>query len=309
MVLPGTSARQAVASISPRRRRWLLKSRFTRTTPETEPLLGALAALQLPPPQGGLAALRRWGQSGERPAGWIAAADPVYLEARLDHLVLHALSGSALPEPDAGEIFDYLQRELGEADTYTFSSIGTLGYLHAAGDIATATASPAIAAGDSPGRFLPEGAQARAHDRLQGEVQMCLHEAHVNVRRAAAGLPPVNALWIWGGGVSPQRSARPLPALYADDPLFRGYWYGASAEVHAWPGDLDGCRKASPDGFVAVLPEDEGREIEQQVCASRRMLQSGGLRSMTLLFGDGWRADLRRSDMLRLWRRGAEFRG
>ncbi|MGH8166107.1 MAG: hypothetical protein ACREQ1_02650, partial [Woeseiaceae bacterium] len=201
-----------------------------------------------------------------------------------------------------------LQRELGAADACTFSAIGTFGYLHSAGGIATATASPALAAGDSPGRFLPEGAEARAHDRLQGEVQMCLHEAEVNARRAAAGLPPVNALWIWGGGVSPQRSALPLPALYADDPLFRGYWYGASAEVHAWPGDLDACRKASPDGFVAVLPEGESREIEEHIRASHRLLSSGRLRSMTLLFGDGWRADLRRSDMLKLWRRSAEFR-
>ncbi|HWM27627.1 MAG TPA: hypothetical protein VNQ14_04140, partial [Woeseiaceae bacterium] len=68
------------------------------------------------------------------------------------------------------------------------------------------------------------------------------------------------------------------------------------------------CRKASPDGFVAVLPEGESLGIEQPIRASHRMLRSGRLGSMTLLFCDGWRADLRRSDMLRLWRRGAEFR-
>lgn len=257
--------------------------------------------------------MRLWGQTAERPPGWVAAADPVYLEARLDHLVLHTLSGPELPEADVREIFDYLQRRLSVEGHCGFAGIGTFGYLHCDRGMTTAGASPALAAGDSPGRFLPEGARAATYHRLQGEVQMCLHEWDVNERRARAGLRPVNALWFWGGGVAPQRATLPLPPLYADDPLFRGYWHSVSAKVADWPADPEACLEASPGGFVAITPETgcaaEGARLDDYLRVLHRMLRRGRLRTLTLLFRDGLRADLRRSDRLRLWRRGPEFPG
>jgi hypothetical protein len=155
---------------------------------------------------------------------------------------------------------------------------------------------------------MPAGLPARAHDRLQSEVQMCLFESPVNQRRMAAGQRPVNALWLWGGGAASQ-SATVLPALYADDPLFRGYWLSASAEAADWPGSLPACLEASPAGFVAVLPEPEcpgaDAALNAHVADLRRLLQRGRLRAMTVVSADGLRVDMSRWDSLRLWRRNS----
>ncbi|MDO5087169.1 MAG: hypothetical protein Q4D74_06105, partial [Comamonadaceae bacterium] len=60
----------------------------------------------------------------------------------------------------------------------------------------------------TPGRLahpLPEApaGQAARLARLQNEMQMLLHTHPVNTAREAAGLPPVNALWISGAGALP----------------------------------------------------------------------------------------------------------
>jgi hypothetical protein len=298
------------AGMSPQHRRWLARSRWLRSAPG-EMLLQVLPVLGVTRAPQGLGALRLWGQTGQRPAGWVAAADPVCFEARLDHLVLHPLHG--LPEGEVSEMFVYLQQSLAAEDSVELTSIGTLGYLRRGQPMATASASPMLAQGSSPEAFLPSGVEATAHDRLQGEIQMCLYEADINRRRERAGMPPVNALWLWGGGAAPQvrmqTSGMTLPALFADDPLFKGYWLSVAVPVAPRPGDLDACLQASPRGFVAVLPDtgsaDATAEIDLHLSVLRRMLQRGRLSAMTLLFAGGSRAHRRRWDALRLWRRNA----
>jgi hypothetical protein len=47
---------------------------------------------------------------------------------------------------------------------------------------------------------LPKGADAPRLRRLMSEIEMWLFEHAVNRDRIAAGVPGVNALWLWGGG-------------------------------------------------------------------------------------------------------------
>ena len=68
---------------------WLAQSDLTQETGPKELLARIIQETGLPYPEQGFAALRMWGQTGDRPTTWIAAADPVYLEPRLDHLCLH----------------------------------------------------------------------------------------------------------------------------------------------------------------------------------------------------------------------------
>jgi hypothetical protein len=291
--------------MSARHRRWLERSRWRRDA-RGERLAQALSALGVASLPQALGALRMWGQTGAQPGGWIAAADPVHLEARLDHLSLHPLPG--LSAGEVGEIFGYLQERLAEGPV-EFTSLDDFGYVRGQQPMATASASPELAQGSSPEAFLPPSTEARAHDRLQGEIQMCLHEAGFNRRRARAGLLPVNGLWLWGGGVARpplmQSSGSPLPALFSDDPLFTGYWLSVSASVSGWAGDLDACLEASPDGFVAVIPDGEEAGGDAQLSILRHMVRRGRLRRATVLFAGGLRADRRRWDALQVWRRGA----
>ena len=87
----------------------------------------------------GLAALRMWGQTGDRPTVWIAAADPVYLEPRLDHLVPARAAAAGIPPSDLRPLFDHLQEPRWPSDQrFGFARLGQCGYLRAEAGISTA---------------------------------------------------------------------------------------------------------------------------------------------------------------------------
>jgi hypothetical protein len=294
-----------------RDRRWLARGRLWRDEQGGEVLPRILETLNIEPPPAGLGALRLWGETGEAPDGWIAAADPVYLEARLDHVCLFALTGDEVPPGDLEEIFASLQAALGSngSERIAFARIGAHGYLRSDRPMATAQVSPRTVDGASPDIYLPADSSTEAHDRLQSEVQMYLHESEVNRRRLQAGLRPVNSLWFWGGGRAGSRARRDLPPLYADDPLVRGYWHSSDSGVCDWPGSFDACIEASPEGFVAVVP-DARRGMPADASAAyldslRRLLSSGRLQTLVLLSQDGLKVRFRRSDRFRFWRRAA----
>lgn len=284
--------------------RWLARARLDRSDRREDFLPRILRVLSLPPPDGGLAHYRLQEWSGEAPEGWVAAADPVYLETRMNHLRLRAFPESELPADDVREIFELLQERLGETEPRTFTAAGATGYLQLAAPIATAPVSPAVADGASPEFFLPQGPDAAGHDRWHSEIQMCLYDAPVNQRRMSAGRLPVNALWLWGGGGAPERVRRTLPVLFATDEIVRGYWRNSMARVETWPGSFRQCSEGGR-GFVAVIP----RAADPAACLAelRDLLGRGRIRRLTLLFRGGMSAELRRGDRLRFWRRPADL--
>lgn len=296
---------EADEAAEPRERRWLGRARLSRRASPAHLLLRILEVLSLPPPDGGLAALRFREQRGALPDGWLAAADPVYLETRMNHLRLRAFPQGDVTASEVRAIFELLQERLGEAPVATFSSTGTAGYLHPGSPIATAPVPPAGADGASPDQFLPQGPEAAGHDRLASEVQMCLFDAPVNARRVSVGALPVNALWFWGGGHAPQPHKRDLPVLFAADEVLRGYWRNALARLEDWPGSIEACAHAAGGGFVAAVPATP--ELPARLAELRTLLARGKLRRVTLLFRDGLSATLNRSDRLRFWRRRADL--
>ena len=286
-------------------RSWLARSDLSRDAQNDELLARITRATSLPYPQDGLGALRLWGQTGERPTTWIAAADPVYLEPRLDFLWLHTLAEDEISVADLGALIDHLQRTLGEDQRSEFTRIGAYSYLRTGEAMATADVSSAVVDQCNPGDYLPHGPASAAYRNLLSEIEMALHEHEINQRRSAAGQQPVNSLWIWGGGAAPPAVSRHQPPLFANDPLLLGYWASASASASAWPGDITSCLDAASDGFVAVVPRRQhGAESLLDILERlRRALRTGCVSQLTLLFGDGLQAIIRRSHVYRLWRR------
>ena len=171
-------------------RAWLAQSELS-FDPEPRELLSRLTGeIGLPYPDEGLAALRMWGQTGDRPAVWIAAADPVYLEPRLDHLCLHALQKSGISASDLRHLFDHLQATLAQDRRFGFVRLGSNGYLRADQAISSANVPACVVDGREPGGFLPTGGDTMTHRNILSEIEMALHEHDVNERRVAAGLFP-----------------------------------------------------------------------------------------------------------------------
>ena len=264
-----------------------------------------LAELGVDYPADGLGAMRMWGQTGERPTGWIAAADPVYLEPQMDYLCLHALRRTGVPASEMRTVVDHLQTTLATDQSFGFARLGNRGYLRAEMPISTSSVPSYVVDQREPGEFLPSGEHTAMHRNILSEIEMALHEHEVNQRRIEEGKQPVNSLWLWGGGTAPEKIIRPQPPLFADDPLLLGYWESATAVADLWPGNFAECAEASVKGFVAVTPEFDYNpdHLVAWLEELRGLLRSGRLSQLILLFRDGLRADVRRSQTLKFWRR------
>lgn len=289
-------------------RAWLSQSDLSFDAARRESLASIVAELGLPYPEQGLAALRMWGQTGDRPANWIAAADPVYLEPRLDHLCLHAFRRGDIPSRDLRALIDHLQTTLAGEGQFGFTRLGPHGYLSSPQPVATAAVSAEVVDQDKPDAYLPGGDGAGRFRNLVSEIEMALHDHDINQARQEKGLQPINSLWLWGGGFAPQQETRPQPALFSDDALSTGYWYSSTAVAEPWLGSIDACLECALAGFVAQVPDGiEMPELETVLQALQSALRAGRLSSLTLLFRDGLRAHVRRSHTLRVWRRTSHW--
>jgi hypothetical protein len=291
-----------------RLRRWLSKGRLSQPAPEDKLLYRVADLMGHDAREDGLAALHFWGQTGERSASWMAATDPVHLEARLDHLYLHDLRGEIMPMSDLRPIFDFLQATFG-SDNIAFARIGHQGYLRGEQELATASVSARDIDGLRPDEFMPkQGIDRNAddHHRLLSEIQMALFEHEVNINRMAAGRPEVNSLWIWGGGRAPEAQAKPIYPLFGTDPLFKGFWLSRTGIVEGWSGNFDACIELAVKGFVAITPDlaaSETESVDHYLQQLKDLLSAGKIGRLTLLFRDGLYAEMTAIDAYRFWRR------
>lgn len=294
----------------PALRRWVARGTVHRAATDEEFLNRVLRTLDRPAVTQGLGALRLWGHGGGRPDGWVAAADPVYLEAMLDHLRLHQLHSEDLDTEQRRALFTDIQAALGgtadnTADT-TFTCVDGLGYLKANATFSTALVSAALADGARPEMSMPAGDLAASHDRLLSEIQMSLHTSPVNAKRQAAGQNPANSLWLWGGGIAREGESVSPYRLFTDDPLFRGYWASCSGQVSPWQGSICACLADSFECAVVVLPESPPEATMQTMLKTINELK--GLQSdkrifpLQLLFRDGVNIRLESADRFRIWR-------
>jgi hypothetical protein len=285
--------------------RWLSRGESFRDPDDVEPLLNVLQELDVPVPAQGLAAIRLWGQTGVRPEDWVSAADPVYLEAMLDHVRLHSLDESALSRDDRAQIFGELQAQLGDASR-RFELIGDYGYVRGKGSFATAGCSAKLLDAHEPEVLPPSLSGSREHDRLVGELQLLLHQSPMNRRREEQGLCPANSIWFWGGGHAPQTNEATLPPLYSDDPLYLGCWRSMRAPANHWPGETGRHVPELPLSCVAVLPAGPTVSglVDKVFNMSKRRLARGQIRRLTLVFSDGLRVRLRRRQLFAFWRSG-----
>ena len=293
--------------------RWLTRADLVVQDEPQEILPRVLRAISLPATTDGLAALRFWGQTGDCPNGWIAAADPVHIEAGLDDLRLHCLWPDEWQDRELRLLFDELRCALADDDTLDFVRIGARGYLRGDTPMPTALLSPTSINGRDLRDRLPADPTSASYHRLLSEIQMILHNSPVNQQRAEQGKRAINSLWIWGGGTVSPHQSRDIPPLFADDAVFRGYWHSSRGATHAWQGDLDNCIEQSPRGFVAVTPDaaesaDEHQEsLHKYLHDLRRILKNSELRQLQLVFRNGLTARIRPRQIMRFWRRNSSI--
>ena len=123
--------------------------------------------------------------------------------------------------------------------------------------IAPASVSPQLVSATRVNDWWPQDQATRPLRRLINELQMTWYDHPVNTQRQAAGLAPVNSLWIFGGARPAQLTQKPAPdnilwedALTAFEQADWGNWLKAMADIDARLNSL------SPGTPMVLLGED-----------------------------------------------------
>lgn len=290
----------------------LAKARLTRVAESVETLLcrQAVAGTDAGNDAGdapALAAIAYCGEdwAGGRPAfdsGCVLFADPVHLQLQRDCFTLSAPVPLPLSVEETSALLDALNEHFAE-DGLRFAA-GSSGhwYLHMAQMQAMTTQPPDRAMDRDIHAFQPTGPDAARWQHLSNEIQMLLHAHPVNQQREARGLPACNSLWFWGGGELPQVKGRSAVFVYGCSPLVKGLGrLGHVTHKGAAPvaADMQGHSTICwwLDGTSTV---DSGLQLAADALRRGKLCH---LRLHLADRGEVLRADLRRVDLFKFWRR------
>lgn len=132
-------------------------------------------------------------------------------------------------------------------------------------DVSIPTISPAAVAGRPLADWWPSGDGLRAWRRLANEIQMSWHDHPVNQAREAQGQPPINGLWLYGGGHG-WRPRSPEPAIVRLDCLYPhftagawGDWVAALPTLSSELSALSGITSVTMTGEEGAVHMDTSR--------------------------------------------------
>ncbi len=252
--------------------------------------------------------------------GYWLCATPVHLETRRNALVLTGPAALNVSGAESAALAGTLAGHLGEEGVTLH--VGKPGQWFVQIDVAPAMTTTPLerVLGRDVREFLPQGADARRWHRLMTEMQMLLHTHAVNDAREAAGEPPLNSVWLWGGGTLPAAAAAPITTAWSNDEVIRALAQHAGSRIEPpplriTPGALDeGAHFFSADLLVAPLRQGDLPAWSAAVTALdrdwfqplRAALRSRRLSAITIVTdGDegARRFDIRPLDLLKIWRK------
>lgn len=234
-------------------------------------------------------------------SGYWLRADPATVVADAACLRLMAVGRSGLTLAEARAVAAELSDLFDEVGAALHLPHPERWYLHLPADTAMpAFADPMAALGDDLRAHLPAGAEARRWQRLANEVQVVLHNATINRTRAAGGLPPINSLWFWGGGIAPTAVRSTLSAVVTADPVLAGMAKLAGVAV------AEAVKPGLPDARLMLDLRAERRlaVLEQDwIAPALHGLAQRSITAIDVASADGRRWRVRATQRWRLWRR------
>lgn len=235
LVLPCPLPANAPATLS----RLLARSRATRTPSEgTDATI--LQAFGVERQRDWPVAPFTWlGDGGAATSGYWLRADPVHLRAERDALVLVDAQRLSLDDRVAHGLVAALNAHFAQDGFQFHAPAPDRWYISLPAAPALTTTPLHVASGRSIDPLLPQGDDARSWHGRMNEIQMLLHEHPINEAREAAGLSPINSVWIWGGGSMPSVEANRFDTVWGNLPLLRGLARAAHVADNPEPATAD----------------------------------------------------------------------
>jgi len=192
---------------------------------------------------------------GGEPGGrhWLRA-DPVHLKLEGGRLVLVDSGTFSLSQQEADSLTDSLNAHF-SADGLSFYPLRPdRWYLRSETAPALDTTELAAVAGRSIDSLLPRGGDAQRWRTRVNDVQMLFHDHAVNLAREGEGKPPINSIWLWGGGAISEAVSAPFSAVWSRDPFAAGLARAAHRASHdLTDGAADLLRASASEGVQLVL--------------------------------------------------------
>jgi len=208
-----------------------------------------------PLPAGALTRELLAGDAGD--ASWLCA-DPAWVQPDLNGARLLACGRMQLSMDDALALAEPLKPVFEEAGMVLVVSAPDHWHVRLPADVRMPVfAAPEQALGEDLYHHLPQGDEGRRWRILLNDVQVMLHQHPLNTERRQRGLPPVNHLWLWGGGSLPATVRTSLTHVVADDLLLAAL--ASRARVPAVARTETSAFSASPGALVDMqdLPVDD----------------------------------------------------
>lgn len=248
--------------------------------------------------------------------------DPVSVQLMRNRLVLFAGDDIAPGAEEAAELCAALTRHFSAENLHFSAPHPRRWYLRLPVAPKLYTHPLAQVSGHDIRHFMPGGADSAGFHQLLNEAQMLLHAHPLNQARETAGLPPINSIWPWGGGMLPDAVTRPYARVFADDASARGLALKSGAMCHALPPGADACLQAGSGDQLVVLDmlRNTAQHARQAHLARleadwfaplKLALRRGAIRRLSLIAPGASSISLRRLDLLapagigKLWRRFA----
>lgn len=251
-----------------------------------------------------LAALTRRVDAGDADTACWLRADPAHVRPDINGARLLACGdGLRLTREDADALLPALKPLFGDTGFPIDAPVPGHWYLRLPREARLPVfAGPDDAMGADVFDQLPQGDAGRRWRSLLSEAQVILHNHPRNAQRADAGLPVVNSLWFWGGGVLPDAASSPHARLQSDDEIARALAHG-DAVVEALPPRFSGAQ----DDLVVDLRHGRDLAALERDWMSPALygIAHGTLRTLQLDFGDGAVFRIERRQRWRFWRRSA----
>ncbi len=250
---------------------------------------------------------------------WLRA-DPVHLRVDSGQLILADSRAFGITRDEANQLTQALNSHFNNAGLVFQAFHPERWYLCLEKSPQLQTRALADVAGKNIDEYLPIGADSVYWNGVCNEIQMVLHNHPVNEAREAAGNPPVNSVWLWGGGRRPNIAVKPFAHVWTDECLAKSVALASGAGISSLPQNAQAwlAQHLAPGVHLVVLDSLRGaaqyRDMDRWMENIKELevrwftllliaLQRGELEEIIISSGS-WSFAVARKDLWKLWRRG-----